>query len=76
MTEKIAAISDKARTEPRDVYDLWRIACAIDIDHQILAAYVVEKIKFKGDEPAARAGNLAAKEKRLEKRGGLVSRTK
>ncbi len=65
LIEKIAALSDKARTEPRDVYDLWRVAAECDLDYGHLANQVAEKIKAKGDDPAGRAGNLEREEKRL-----------
>src|SRR5690606_597030 len=65
VVEKIAAISDPARCEPRDLYDLFVLADHVDVE--LLADSVREKISFKGGSLDSRSGNLEKKEQRLSK---------
>jgi len=63
VVEKIAALSDSARCEPRDLYDLYVLADYVEID--FVKESIREKISFKGDTVENRTGNLEKKEKRL-----------
>lgn len=63
--EKLAALSDKARTEPRDLYDLWNLLDEHDIRPAEYLAEFSEKLALRGRGPNGVAAAIAAKEKRL-----------
>jgi uncharacterized protein len=65
VVEKIAALSDPARCEPRDLYDLFFLADHVELD--FLGDRVKEKVQFKGDDLQNREGNLEKKGQRLSK---------
>jgi predicted nucleotidyltransferase component of viral defense system len=64
-TEKIVALQDRARNEPRDLYDLWFLTshAGIDIGHLIEA--ITEKLRFRAKDIAGVEGRIVAKEARL-----------
>jgi uncharacterized protein len=64
-TEKIVALQDKARNEPRDLYDLWFLTshAAVDIGHLIGA--ITEKLRFREKDIAGVEDRILAKEARL-----------
>jgi predicted nucleotidyltransferase component of viral defense system len=63
--EKLAALSDKARTEPRDLYDLWNLLDEHDIRPAEYLAEFTHKLTLRGRTPSGVAAAIAAKEKRL-----------
>jgi uncharacterized protein len=65
-TEKIAALQDKARNEPRDLYDLWFLTShsGVDIGHLIEA--ITEKLRFREKDIAGVEDRILAKEARLK----------
>jgi predicted nucleotidyltransferase component of viral defense system len=65
-TEKIVALQDRARNEPRDLYDLWFLTthAGIAIDHLIGA--ITEKLLFREKEIAGLEDRIVAKETRLK----------
>lgn len=66
-TEKIIAMLDVSRNEPRDLYDLWYLATNNFVDLTALTDAVRQKMTFRGkDLPTAR-GDLVRKEVRLKK---------
>lgn len=66
-TEKIVAMLDVARNEPRDLYDLWYLATSNFVDLTALTDAVRQKMTFRGkDLPTARE-DLVRKEVRLKK---------
>ncbi|HXH74685.1 MAG TPA: nucleotidyl transferase AbiEii/AbiGii toxin family protein [Bacteriovoracaceae bacterium] len=67
VTEKICALIDPKRSEPRDLYDIWHLFNEEGISRDFLPAYVVEKLKAKGVNYADRRNNLAGKEARIGK---------
>jgi predicted nucleotidyltransferase component of viral defense system len=65
--EKLAALSDKARTEPRDLYDLWNLLDEHDIHPAEYLAEFGRKLALRGRSPNGTAAAIAAKEGRLAK---------
>ena len=64
-TEKIVALQDRARNEPRDLYDLWFLTshAGVDIGHLIVA--ITEKLRFREKNIAGVEDRILAKEARL-----------
>ena len=65
VVEKIVALSDRARNEPRDLYDLWYL-----LDHQDywladMKTEIEEKLAFRGRSTADVVRGVASKEDRL-----------
>lgn len=65
--EKVSALLDPARNEPRDLYDMWFLISENKIELSELINGIQEKIAFKGGTLEERRNNLLKKEKRLEK---------
>ena len=51
-TEKVVALQDKARNEPRDLYDLWFLTTRSGIDIGDLNEAIAEKLRFREKEIA------------------------
>jgi len=64
-TEKIVALQDKARNEPRDLYDLWFLTSHAGVDIGPLTGAVTEKIRFREKDPTGIEDRILAKEARL-----------
>jgi predicted nucleotidyltransferase component of viral defense system len=67
VTEKICALIDPKRSEPRDLYDIWHLFNEEGISRDFLPAYVIEKLKAKGIKFEDRRNNLSGKEARIGK---------
>ena len=67
VTEKICALIDPKRSEPRDLYDIWHLFNELEISRDFLPAYVIEKLKAKGVSFEERRNNLVGKEARIGK---------
>jgi uncharacterized protein len=67
VTEKICALIDPKRSEPRDLYDIWHLFNEQEINRAFLPAYVIDKLKAKGVNFEARRNNLAGKEAKIGK---------
>ncbi|HKY32119.1 MAG TPA: nucleotidyl transferase AbiEii/AbiGii toxin family protein [Candidatus Polarisedimenticolia bacterium] len=65
--EKTVALLDRARNEPRDLYDLWFLTSGGHVDLSDLADPVARKLEFRGLTPAQVAKEFAAKEARYKK---------
>lgn len=65
--EKVSALLDPARNEPRDLYDIWFLISENKIELSHLVDGIREKIAFRGGMLKERRNNLLRKEKRLEK---------
>lgn len=65
-TEKVVALSDPARNEPRDLDDLWYLTleAGVDLSHRVEA--VTEKHRFRQKNIAGREGCILQKEQRLK----------
>lgn len=65
--EKLVALTDKARNEPRDLYDLWHLTSEGLIDFSTLIPEVEAKLDFRGRTRDAMTAELATKEARYKK---------
>lgn len=63
--EKIVALTDAARTEPRDLYDLWYLTTEGGVDLLLLHDGIMEKLRFRDKPFAGIRSAVAAKEARL-----------
>ena len=64
-TEKTLALADRARNEPRDLYDLWYLTSNEGIDLGPLADGMRQKLEFRGKPCDGLAEAIRAKEARL-----------
>jgi hypothetical protein len=64
-TEKTMALADRARNEPRDLYDLWHLTSneGIQLDH--LADAIRKKLAFRNKDCAGIEAAIVQKEARL-----------
>lgn len=65
--EKTVALLDRARNEPRDLYDLWFLTDGGHVRPAGLLDPVAKKLEFRGARLTEVRGELAAKQARLEK---------
>ena len=65
--EKLVALTDKARNEPRDLYDLWHLTSDGLVDFATLIPEVEAKLAFRDRTRNAMAAELATKEARYKK---------
>ncbi len=65
--EKLAALSDRARTEPRDLYDLWNLLDEREILPGELLGEYARKLALRERQPAGTTDAIAAKEGRISK---------
>jgi predicted nucleotidyltransferase component of viral defense system len=64
-TEKIVALQDRARNEPRDLYDLWFLTSRAGIQIGDLIGAITDKLRFREKEIAGLEDRILAKEARL-----------
>jgi hypothetical protein len=65
-TEKVVALADRARNEPRDLYDLWRLISRAGMDLSHLAPAIIAKLAFRNVEAAGIQEAIMKKEARLK----------
>jgi uncharacterized protein len=65
-TEKTLALADRARNEPRDLYDLWHLTSNEGIELGVLAAAMRQKLDFRGKAFEGIAETIRKKEGRLK----------
>jgi predicted nucleotidyltransferase component of viral defense system len=63
--EKVIAVTDRARNEPRDLYDLWYLCEHAHVDFAELMDVIDRKVTFRGQNLKAIRGQLEIKEGRL-----------
>ena len=63
--EKAVALIDRARNEPRDLYDLWYLTEHGHIEMSELTGAITRKLTFRGQDVKSLQQQLAAKEQRL-----------
>ncbi|MCC6806885.1 MAG: nucleotidyl transferase AbiEii/AbiGii toxin family protein [Deltaproteobacteria bacterium] len=66
MAEKIVALGDRARNEPRDLYDAWYLADGHVVVEELVPA-IASKLAFRGKKLGEIGAELKKKEARLEK---------
>ena len=64
--EKVVALGDRARNEPRDLYDIWYLTTGGHVDLENLRGEVEAKLAFRGRKPDELAIEFKKKEARLE----------
>jgi uncharacterized protein len=64
--EKVVALADRARNEPRDLYDLWYLSSNGLIDLSLLAEAVRQKLEFRGKPEPGLMDGILRKEARLK----------
>jgi hypothetical protein len=64
-TEKIVALQDWARNEPRDLYDLWFLTSHAGVEIGHLIGAITEKLRFREKDIAGLEDRIMAKEARL-----------
>ncbi len=69
-TEKVVALCDRARNEPRDLYDIWYLMNGKHVDLSILRTAIAEKLAFRKRVLEGIAGELRTKEERLRRLWG------
>jgi uncharacterized protein len=65
-TEKPLALADRARNEPRDLYDLWHLTSNEGIELGSLAGAMRQKLEFRGKPFEGIADAIRNKEARLK----------
>jgi len=65
-TEKTLALADRARNEPRDLYDLWHLTSNEGIELGRLADGMRQKLEFRGKPCEGLAEAIRVKEARLK----------
>jgi predicted nucleotidyltransferase component of viral defense system len=65
-TEKVLALADRARNEPRDLYDLWHLVVREGIDLARLAPAVTAKLAFREQQATGIREAILKKEGRLK----------
>jgi predicted nucleotidyltransferase component of viral defense system len=65
--EKIVALTDRARNEPRDLYDAWYLTSQEHIDLAILISEIDSKLEFRGRSRDTIGEEFKKKEARYKK---------
>ncbi|MBI3332954.1 MAG: nucleotidyl transferase AbiEii/AbiGii toxin family protein [Candidatus Omnitrophica bacterium] len=65
--EKMVALMDRARNEPRDLYDAWHLFTGRHVHLDQMAAAVKQKWAFRGKELSEVMGEFPSKETRYRK---------
>jgi len=64
--EKVMALADRARNEPRDLYDLWYLTSHADVGVDHLAGAIGAKLEFRGQPYKGIEDAIRRKEPRLK----------
>jgi uncharacterized protein len=65
--EKVVALTDRARNEPRDLYDLWYLVAGRHVDLADLVRAIEDKLEFRGKKLDEVRDVFQAKEERYKK---------
>ena len=65
--EKVVALGDRARNEPRDLYDAWYLTTEGHVDVGDLKAEIESKLEFRGRALSTLGDEFQKKEARLKK---------
>jgi len=65
--EKVVALMDRARNEPRDLYDVWYLATGRHVDLADLVTAIERKWDYRGKKLDSVRGEFLAKEARYKK---------
>jgi hypothetical protein len=64
--EKLVALTDRARNEPRDLYDLWFLTDEGHVDLGMLLPEIEQKLSFRGRTREPMTADLEKKEARYK----------
>lgn len=67
LSEKVVALTDRARNEPRDLYDVWYLTEREKMTISLLIPEITSKLEFRGRELVSMGEEFANKEARLKK---------
>jgi len=67
LVEKVVALTDRARNEPRDLYDVWHLTAKQNMDLSALTQEITSKLEFHGRALAGTGDEFVIKEARLKK---------
>jgi predicted nucleotidyltransferase component of viral defense system len=67
LSEKVAALTDRARNEPRDLYDIWYLIEQEQMDLAAIISEISDKLEFRGRSLEGMSDELSKKEPRLKK---------
>lgn len=67
LSEKVAALTDRARNEPRDLYDIWYLIEQEQMDLAAIFPEIIDKLDFRGRSLEGMNEDLNNKETRLKK---------
>lgn len=70
MAEKVVALTDRARNEPRDLYDVWHLVVEGQVDLADVVEAIERKWAFRGKKLADVRDEFAAKEPRYRRLWG------
>ena len=65
-TEKVVALADRARNEPRDLFDLWHLITREGMDLSHLVPAIIAKLAFRNVEASGIQEAIMKKEARLK----------
>lgn len=65
--EKVVALTDRSRNEPRDLYDLWYLTSGNHVDLPTLVNEIDSKLEFRGRSREGMGEAFEKKEARYEK---------
>ena len=67
LIEKVVALTDRARNEPRDLYDVWYLTVQENMDLTLILPEINRKLEFRERDLAGINDELLKKETRLKK---------
>jgi predicted nucleotidyltransferase component of viral defense system len=67
LSEKVAALTDRARNEPRDLYDIWYLIEQEKMDLAAIFPGIIDKLDFRGRSLEGMRDELSKKKTRLKK---------
>ena len=67
LVEKVVALTDRARNEPRDLYDVWYLTAKENMDLSALTHEITNKLQLRGRALAGTGDEFVNKEARLKK---------
>ena len=67
LIEKVVALTDRARNEPRDLYDVWYLTAQEDMDLSALLPEIKSKLEFRNRDMTIIRNEFMNKEARLRK---------
>jgi predicted nucleotidyltransferase component of viral defense system len=65
--EKVVALTDRARNEPRDLYDVWYLTSEEHVDLAMLMPEIESKLEFRGRSRDEMGKEFKKKEARYQK---------